>query len=107
MDPITPQPEQFPVQPQKHFLNKKFAITLVILLLLGTGAYAGIWYWQKQQVTQEAGPTFTPRADVTANWKTYTNTQYGFGFKYPNSLNVIESSQNYFRAEGDSFQILF
>jgi len=90
MDPITPQPEQFPVQPQKHFLNKKFIVTFVVLLLLGASAYAGIWYWQNQQVVQEAGPTFTPRADVTANWKTYTNTQYGFEIKYPASFRLSE-----------------
>src|SRR3989344_386427 len=45
----------------KHFLNRKFAITLATLLLLGIGAYAGIWYWQNQQVVQEVAPTFTPR----------------------------------------------
>jgi len=54
MDPIISQPEQpqyqAPIIPEhKHFLNKKFVITFVILLLLGTGAYAGIWYWDNQQ----------------------------------------------------------
>jgi hypothetical protein len=28
-------------------------------------------------------PTTTPTPDETANWKTYTNTQYSFSFKYP------------------------
>jgi len=74
---------QAPIPEHKHFLNKKFIITFVILILLGFGAYAGIWYWQKQQVAQETAPTFTPGADLTADWKTYTNTQYGFEFKYP------------------------
>ncbi len=91
MDPIIPQSQepqyQAPTPPPKHFLNKKFAITFVILILLGAGAYAGIWYWQNQQVAQEVAPTFTPRpsatADPTADWKTYTNTQYGFEVKYP------------------------
>lgn len=87
MDEQISQPqEQLPVQPPKHFMNKKFIITFVILMLLGTGAYAGIWYWQNQQVAQEVVPTFTPRADETAGWKTYTNTQYGFEFKYPSGM---------------------
>lgn len=93
MDSIIPQPqEQLPVDStnspqvpeQKHFLNKKFIVTFVVLAVLGSGAYAGIWYWQNQQLTNEVVPTFTPRPiDETANWKTYHNDQYGFEVKYP------------------------
>jgi hypothetical protein len=90
MDPVTPQPEQAPVQPPKHFLNKKFVVTFIILLLLGGSTYARIQYWQNQQVAQEVVPTFTPRTDVTAGWKTYTNTQYGFEFKYPADATTRE-----------------
>lgn len=28
-------------------------------------------------------PTINPTLDPTANWKTYSNTKYGFEFKYP------------------------
>jgi len=31
-------------------------------------------------------------ADTTADWKTYTNTQYGFSFKYPQILKVAENN---------------
>src|SRR3989344_2131130 len=86
MDPITSQSEQSqyqaPIVPEhKHFLNKKFAITFVILILLGVGAYAGISYWQKQQLAQEVAPTFTPRISS----ETYTNNQYGFSIALPDS----------------------
>ncbi len=88
-----PTPQYFVPEP-KHFLNKKFIVTFVILLLLGGSAYAGIWMWQNQQVAQEVAPTFTPRPSVAANptadWKTYTNTQYGFEFKYPNDFSVCD-----------------
>ena len=87
MDPITPQPQEqsySSVPEPKHFLNKKFIVTFVVLALLGGGAYAGIWYWGNQQVVEEVAPTFTPRViDETVGWKTYTNTLYGFEFKYP------------------------
>ena len=86
---------QAPMPEQKHFLNKKFIVTFVILLLLGVGTYGGIWYWGKQQYTfEDMNPvfTFTPRpsvaADPTADWKTYTNTQYGFTVKYPTDYRV-------------------
>ncbi|MBP9821887.1 MAG: hypothetical protein KBC81_00335 [Candidatus Pacebacteria bacterium] len=97
MDPITPQAEQPLVplatysNPHRHFLNKKFAITLGILILLGAGAYVGIWYWQKQQTVVVATPTPTLGADETAGWKTYVNTQYGFEFKYPNNFLIQEN----------------
>ncbi len=109
MDPVTSQPEQSQYQAPmdsavpsqvpgpKHFLNKKFAITFVILLLLGGGAYAGIWWWGNQQVAQEVVPTFTPRPsttpDPTADWKTYTNTEYGITFHVPLDWQVNEPTE--------------
>ena len=94
MDPIIPQPEQLQYQTQvpepKHFLNKKFAITLVILLLLGVGASYGIWWWGNQN-SQVAVLPATP--DPTANWKTYTNTQYGFEIKYPENFIIKDGEK--------------
>lgn len=94
MDFITPQlqkPQYQVSMPElKHFMNKKFAITAIILILIAIIAYAGIWYWQKQQVAQQVVPTVTPRViDETADWKTYTNTQYGFEFRYPSNWNFV------------------
>ena len=44
-------------------------------MLLGGGAYAGIWYWQKinNSVCYDCG---WPPPDIT--YKTYLNNQYGF-----------------------------
>ena len=36
-------------------------------------------------------PTPTPSADAFVGWQTYTNTAYGFEFKYPNGLSSQES----------------
>ena len=41
-------------------------------------------------VTPTPTKTATPTPDETANWKTYTNTKYGFEFKYPATLFVNE-----------------
>lgn len=103
MDPIIPQPqEQAPIPSPKHFINKKFMVTFVILMLFGSGAYAGIWYWGNQQLTQEVVPTFTPRIDETADWKIYTNTQYGFEFKYPNQIYISEAGAIFKEYQGPS-----
>jgi len=32
-------------------------------------------------------PTLVPTPDSTANWKTYTNTKYGYSIKYPPEFN--------------------
>ncbi|OGN34331.1 MAG: hypothetical protein A3I39_00275 [Candidatus Yanofskybacteria bacterium RIFCSPLOWO2_02_FULL_47_9b] len=77
----------------KHFLNKKFIVTFIVLALLGSGAYAGIWYWGNQKYSfKDMNPVFTPRPDPTADWKTYTNTQYGFEFKYPQTWAKVSSA---------------
>lgn len=36
----------------------------------------------------EFAPCPSPSADETANWKTYTNAQYKFSFKYPLDINL-------------------
>ena len=104
MDPIIPQPETvLTPETHKHFLNKKFIITFVVLILLGTGAYAGIWYWQNQQLAQEVAPTFTPRADETADWKTFNSKYFNISFEYPNGYEVYDS-QNYIAVAKDKYQ---
>ncbi|MBM3282827.1 hypothetical protein FJY90_01110 [Candidatus Gottesmanbacteria bacterium] len=37
-------------------------------------------------------PETTPLPDETADWKTYTNIQYGFEFRYPNYLSPMPSN---------------
>jgi hypothetical protein len=41
----------------------------------------------------EFSPCPTPTPDPTADWKTYTNNQYNFSFKYPGDWENITSSQ--------------
>lgn len=68
---------------QKTF-TPKFIALLVLLLVLGLGAAAGVWYWQISQVPASVAlPVHTEKKDPMAGWKTYTDTQYGFEIKYP------------------------
>lgn len=45
---------------------------------------------QDQVLTPQATPSFSPTADEAANWKTYTNSEYNFSFKYPPLWNIKE-----------------
>jgi len=40
-------------------------------------------------------PSATNTTDATASWKTYTNTTYGFSFKYPADWVITEEAENY------------
>jgi len=79
--PIIPQaPIQMPEPiPPKHF-GPKFIIALIIVLVVAGGAFGAIWWWGDRN-SQVAVPSATP--DPTEGWRTYTNIQYGFEFKYP------------------------
>lgn len=69
--------------------QKGFApIIILVLIALAVVGYFGYKnYWPKLQ-TLVVSPTPTATDDPTANWKTYTNTAYGFSFKYPSDLKV-------------------
>ena len=41
----------------------------------------------------------TAQPDSTANWKTYTNSNYGFEIKYPESLSLKQDSDSMFAFE--------
>lgn len=86
---------------------------MVILLVLAAALIFGVigFAYGQQVATESAGltnttstvnysasavpsatKTTTATADVTANWKTYTNTDYGFSFKYPGDWRKEENS---------------
>ncbi|HEX9503252.1 MAG TPA: hypothetical protein VF974_02925 [Patescibacteria group bacterium] len=87
-DPIFKVPEINPADPahRNWFVRHILAEVLGIAVVIALGATA--YYWQ---ATSSPLPKFEPvkhKQNSTANWKTYTNTEYGFSFKYPNDFNV-------------------
>jgi len=79
-----------------HRSPSTFLITLLSVLLLISCLIAGFFAWQTQRLVAELRvkneeliintPTVTPTPDPTADWKTYTNSEYGFSFKYPSDF---------------------
>ncbi len=91
--PQTPTPFVELPAGHRHVLNKKFLELFVLVALVTTAAYAGVMYWQSQQLVEgEYIPAFTPRMAVTSGWKTYTTTKYGFEIQIPE--NWIVSDDN-------------
>jgi len=114
MDPIISQPEPRPdasgqkpqyqapmpeipapqMEPLRKIFTPKFVALIIAIVLIGAGAYGAIWWWGNQNSNPPIGgaiPSATP--DPTADWKTYTNTQYGFEFKYPPIWMIEENSK--------------
>lgn len=113
--PVTPQVPQT-VNKKSNVLL--ISVLLVVVLLIGItgGVYASKFLNQPKACTMEAkfcpdgssvghigpncefapcstqAPATTTIPDETANWKTYTNTKYGFEFKYLPSFQNTNTS---------------
>jgi hypothetical protein len=78
----------------KGFIAPLF-LALIAILLIGGGVYVFIQTKPtSQEVTENPTPAQTTPPTQTSNsqmadWKTYTNTQYSFTFKYPSYLGDI------------------
>ncbi len=92
--PAMPTPSPMmptPVQPKPKSARWLWTIVLPAIILIAAYFIAaqrtGMWPFVSAElvVTPFPSPSATP--DVTANWKTYTNTQYGFEFKYPTNYS--------------------
>jgi hypothetical protein len=53
------------------------------------GAWNRVFHFQRTEQKQEQ------QADQTADWKTYTNAEYGFEIKYPKDSIVINNPDSY------------
>lgn len=104
----TPQTTQPVVPPSNPTLpvasgsRKKLMIfgLVGILLLLGIGAGIYVFTMNNKQPTTDnqqqvrVVPTTHPTpVDSTAEWETYTNTQYKFSFKHPSDWRIVSPSQ--------------
>lgn len=101
-DPINSQNDQqnIPVQNKvgiyksfhDYYTGRLFVLAGIVIITFALIFF--IPFFSKKQIIQ----TFTPRPsssatpNLTADWKTYRNDQYGFEFKYPAEGKVINDS---------------
>ena len=95
-------PIQPVLEPEKSNAKLIIVIAIIVVIVAITAGVVGYLFAKKtnapatepvatqpvavQQPTTEA--VVTQPADETADWKTYTNTKYGFEFKYPQSYSI-------------------
>jgi hypothetical protein len=78
--------------------------TLVIILIVVIVALSGVIIWQNLGSKSPAVNNQPPISDETADWKTYTNEQYGFEMKYPSDWSPIEITDSLQRQHLYHFQ---
>lgn len=103
MDPLPSEP-QFNTPPPKNWFSRHHFLGYGFLVLVLVVAVGLIYWWQYGQTPSQSDNSYVPpisdQTDETADWKTYTNTQYGFELKYPGNISVVqvgvyhESTQN-------------
>ena len=100
MDKTTETPDSqsaYSNQPSKPY-GRNWKKLILIYLIIGAVLYGGIYYFvlSKQNSKQYSHPTtktsLSPSTtpDPTADWKTHTNTKYGFSFKLPEQFTIDE-----------------
>lgn len=89
--------------------NSGFAqviLVIILIVLVGGGMYYFGTLKDNSKVTETpteepiatetqkpGNPTVKPTADPTAEWKTYTNSDYGFSLKYPQEMQFTNSEK--------------
>ncbi len=106
MQEVNPQPLQ-PIQ-NSHFAPKNLLFLLFFALILIVLTVSATYFvLQSRQIPQTPAqliviPTHilsnqpypsVSNSDETANWKTYTNIDYKFSLKYPNSYKLYENEE--------------
>jgi len=84
-------------------MNKTLLIILIIVVL-GAGGFFVWQNWIKSGpiVNNQSQGNGQVDSGETANWKTYTNSKYGFEIKYPKNWNIKEEVKQY--ADTDSIK---
>jgi len=75
--------------------SKGFAPIVVLVLIIIVGIVAYYFGTQKKKpallITPTPVLTTVPATNTIANWKTYTNTKYGYSIMYPQTWNIKSS----------------
>jgi hypothetical protein len=89
---------QPPVSPKKTNWFDAMHIATYVIVVAGLAVVGWqIYAYVSNQQTGNSNQT-NNTTDPTANWKTYSNSQYGFEFKYPANIYVRSDASDIFSA---------
>ena len=100
-DPI-PQPNPVPIVPPQHSWFVRHLLAEVLAVVAVAAALGLIYYFQVGRMPAVVQPpAHVAKVDVTKDWKTYTNGQYGFLLKYPSEWSVTSDhdSNGYYEVQ--------
>jgi uncharacterized protein YegP (UPF0339 family) len=83
-------PQSNPILPTESHKNwfARHILAEILGIVIFVAIIAGGYYYQASQVAPEFVAPVHHSMDATANWKAYTNAQYGFELKYPNGYTI-------------------
>lgn len=78
----------------------KKALLFIFIILAASGLYAWFHFYRPGSGSASASPTLLTTPDITVNWQTYVNDQWGYSVKYPpdwNKEDLKDTSANIHR----------
>ena len=83
----------------RNLSMKQKGFAPIIIIVLVAIVASGVYFLGTKNILKlptsfslpTISPSPTPTPDPTANWKTYTNYEYGYSVKYPSDWKVIEA----------------
>jgi hypothetical protein len=102
MNPLPPSNDIQPLPTEKNWFLRHLIVSEFIGLAIIVLGVTGYYYYQATHPKLTVPvPVHHAQTDATANWKTYTNSQYGFEFKYPSNLKVDECDPSFIYLNGN------
>lgn len=81
--------------PKSNLNNSGFVAVFIVFLIVIVGAVSAYIYFKKSGTTIPLVQNIiTKTTEDTSSWKTYTNTEAGFSFKYPPSVLFDSKAEN-------------
>jgi|GEM_PF-4901117 hypothetical protein len=84
---------------EKHHFQGRKIFGIVFVLMFFAAVVSGIYYWQTTS-NLPAVINLPSHKDPTQNWKTYSNSDYGFSFTYPQTY--VSTPINFMSLKGQT-----
>ncbi len=88
-----PNPTEVEMQPKKPWLSSHKILGVVFVVAVIAAASSALYYFNVSKSIPATVDLPVHKQASTADWKIYTNDQYGFEFKYPSEIQDVFFNQ--------------